>query len=53
MNCIYTEFEVYDGKTIDLAAVKRFLNDKIPDEDFRNSYMVAFQRCSQLSMFLL
>lgn len=49
VNCIYREFEIYDGETINMASVNTFLETQIPqEEEFVTMYTNAFESCSKL-----
>ncbi|XP_061401855.1 uncharacterized protein LOC133337665 [Musca vetustissima] len=48
MDCMYTDYEIYDGlETINLEAAKKLLDEQIANEDFNAVYMMAFERCGQ------
>ncbi|TMW44265.1 hypothetical protein DOY81_010654 [Sarcophaga bullata] len=49
INCIYREFEIYDGETINMASVKTFLETQVTqEEEFVTMYTNAFEMCSKL-----
>ncbi|XP_065369014.1 uncharacterized protein LOC135961442 [Calliphora vicina] len=47
LDCMYREFEIYNGTEIDLVAVKTFLDAQITDANFNLMYNNAFEICSK------
>ncbi|KAM7343518.1 uncharacterized protein ACRADG_010517 [Cochliomyia hominivorax] len=48
LNCMYRDNGFYDGSTIDMLALKHFLDSQITDDTFKLVYMKGFARCKKL-----
>nr|BAS69459.1 odorant-binding protein 17 [Delia platura] len=53
VDCMYSQYKIYNGEDIDLAAVKIFLDSRITDEAFNVVYLHAYKKCSKLNKALI